>query len=214
MTTRPLVIAVDGPAASGKGTVAEGLARYYALPYLDTGTLYRAVGLEVLKAAGDLDDQEAAARIAAALDSARIDSEAIRTPEAGEAASRVAAYPGVRAALLKLQQDFAARPEGAVLDGRDIGTVIAPNATAKLFVTAGAEVRAQRRFLQHQARGEAVTLAEVLADIEKRDARDAGRGSAPLTMAKDAVLLDTSLLTIEAAADAARRIVDQARART
>ena len=211
--SRPFVIAVDGPAASGKGTVAARLAELQRLPYLDTGTLYRAVGLAVLRAGADPADPEAAAEAARALDPATIDPEAIRTPEAGEAASQAATHADVRAALLELQRAFAAQPTGAVLDGRDIGTVIAPKAPAKLFVTAAPEVRAHRRHLQHLSRGEHLTLAAVLDDIRRRDERDAGRGAAPMTQAPDAVLLDTSDLTIEQAVDAARRIVEQARAR-
>ena len=209
----PLVIAVDGPAASGKGTVAEGLARHYGLPYLDTGTLYRAVALGVLSAGRDPDDAEAARRVARLLDPRLMDPVAIRDPDVGAAASVVAAHPAVRAALLDLQTRFAQQPGGAVLDGRDIGTVIAPRAPAKLFVTATPEARADRRFRQYLAAGQAVTLEAVLADILERDARDAGRGAAPLARADDAVLLDTTHLTIEAAADAARRIVEAARDR-
>ncbi len=209
----PLVIAVDGPAASGKGTVAEGLARHYGLPYLDTGTLYRAVALGVLSAGRDPNDAEAAQRVARLLDPRLTDPVAIRDPDVGAAASVVAAHSPVRAALLDLQTRFAQQPGGAVLDGRDIGTVIAPRAPAKLFVTATPEARADRRFRQHLAAGRAVTLEGVLADILERDARDAGRGAAPLARADDAVLLDTTHLTIEAAADAARRIVEAARDR-
>jgi cytidylate kinase len=209
-----LVIAVDGPAASGKGTVAEGLARAYGLPYLDTGTLYRAVGLGVIRAGADPADEIMAAKIARSLDPAAIDPDAIRTPQIGEAASKVAAHGQVRSALKAVQQNFALQPGGAVLDGRDIGTVIAPFAPAKLFVTASPVVRAERRWKQHRSRGEFLSLEEVLADIERRDARDMGRGDAPLVAADDAVLLDTSHLTIEAAADAARRIVEAARGRS
>jgi cytidylate kinase len=210
----PLVIAVDGPAASGKGTVAEGLARHYGLPYLDTGTLYRAVALGVLSAGRDPNDADAAARVARLVDPRLTDPAAIRSPDVGAAASVVAAHPAVRAALRDLQAAFAQQPGGAVLDGRDIGTVIAPLARAKLFVTATPEVRADRRFRQHLATGLEVSRATVLADILERDARDSGRGTAPLAQADDAVLLDTTHLTIEAAADAARRIVEAARDRT
>ncbi len=203
-----LVIAVDGPAASGKGTVAAGLARAYGLPYLDTGLIYRAVG--VLTA--DPDDVAGAARTAAALAAHQLDDPRMRTREAGELASRVAVHGPVRDALLAFQRDFAGQPGGAVLDGRDIGTVIAPAATAKLFVTATPQVRAERRWKQLAGQGEQVSLAEVLDDIRRRDARDSGRDAAPLKPADDAVLLDTSEMTIEAAADAARRIVEAARA--
>jgi cytidylate kinase len=210
---RPFVIAVDGPAASGKGTIATGLGRAFDLPVLDTGLLYRAVGVLTARAGHDLDDATAAAATAAALSAGRLDDPAFRTRDAGEAASRVAVHPPVRQALLAFQRDFAAQPGGAVLDGRDIGTVIAPHAPAKLFVTAAAEVRAERRWKQLSAQGEPVAFADVLADIRKRDARDSARDSAPLTRAADAALLDTSQMTIEDAADAARRIVEAARAR-
>ena len=210
----PFVIAVDGPAASGKGTIASRLARAYGLPFLDTGLLYRAVGLDVLSGGGDLGDAGAAEAAARALDPARLsDDPALTTGDAGEAASRVAGHPGVRAALLDLQQAFARQPAGAVLDGRDIGTVIAPDALAKLFVTATPETRARRRWLQLKARGDDIGFDEMLADILRRDERDAGRGSAPMVQAHDAVLLDTTDLDIEAAFDAARRIVEAARVR-
>ena len=212
--SQPLVIAVDGPAASGKGTIASGLATLYGLPHLDTGLLYRAVGVAVLAAGGRLDDEAGAAKIAADLDLAKLDRPEYRTREAGEAASQVAVHPAVRLALLKMQQDFSRRPGGAVIDGRDIGTVIAPDAVAKLFVTATAEVRAERRWKQLTSQGESVSMAEVLEDIRLRDARDSGRGAAPLTQAEDAVLLDTSQQSIEIAADAARRIVEAARIRS
>ena len=210
---RGFVIAVDGPAASGKGTVASRLSAHYGLPMLDTGLLYRAVGVTLQRAGGELDDAAAAAEVACRLDAAGLDDPAFRTRGAGEAASRVAVHPAVRAALLDLQRAFAARPGGAILDGRDMGTVICPEAPAKLFVTARPEVRAERRWKQLAAQGEAVPLADVLADIRIRDARDSGRDAAPLVQAPDAVLLDTSEMTIDEAADAARRIVEAARAR-
>ncbi|HYD44395.1 MAG TPA: (d)CMP kinase [Phenylobacterium sp.] len=207
------VIAVDGPAASGKGTVAGGLARENALPYLDTGLLYRAVGVLSQREGIDLDDVEAVARMARRLKADVLGDEAFRTRGAGEAASRVGVHVPVRQALLAFQRDFAAQPGGAVLDGRDIGTVITPDAPAKLFVTASPEVRAERRRRQLAGQGETVSFEEVLADIRKRDARDSGRDAAPLVRAADAVLLDTSEMTIDEAADAARRIVEAARAR-
>ena len=210
----PFVIAVDGPAASGKGTLAAGLARLYGLPHLDTGLLYRAVGMAVLTAGGDLADGAAVAAAARALTAADLDDPALRTREAGEAASRVAVFPGVRAALLDFQRAFAAGEPGSVLDGRDIGTVICPDAPAKLFVTATPEVRAERRWRQLTGQGEAVSLADILADIRIRDARDSGRDAAPMTRAADAVLLDTSEMSIDQAADAARRIIEAARVRT
>jgi cytidylate kinase len=203
------IIAVDGPAASGKGTIASRLAAAFALPYLDTGLLYRAVGV----LAGDTSSDEVAIAAARSLDPSALNDPRLRTREAGEAASQVAAIPGVRAALLAFQRAFAAQPGGAVLDGRDIGTVIAPHAPAKLFVTASAGIRAERRWKQLAGQGETVTLDEVLADIRKRDARDSGRADAPLVQAVDAVLLDTSKLDIDASVDAARRIVEEARAR-
>jgi cytidylate kinase len=209
-----LIIAVDGPAASGKGTIAARLARTYGLPHLDTGLLYRAVGAGVLASGGSLDDADAAEAVARALDaSALSDDASLTTGEAGEAASRIAGYPGVRAALLNLQRDFAAQAGGAVLDGRDIGTVIAPDATAKLYVTATAEVRAMRRWKQLTARGDVIAFEDMLADIRRRDERDAGRGAAPMVQAKDAVLLDTTEMDIDTAFDAARRIVEAARVR-
>ena len=207
------VIAVDGPAASGKGTVASRLAAEFDLPYLDTGTLYRAVGVAVTAAGGSPDDAVAAEAAARALRLDAIDPAAIRSAGAGEAASQVAAHPGVRAALVALQRGFAGRPGGAVLDGRDIGTVIAPDAPAKLYVTASPEARARRRQRQLEAQGETLTYEAVLADIRRRDARDSEREAAPLVRANDAALLDTTEMSISEAADAARRIVEAARAR-
>lgn len=211
--SQAFVIAVDGPAASGKGTIATGLARAYGLPHLDTGLLYRAVALRLLDAGGHLDDAMAAAEVARGLDPSALGGSELTTGKAGVAASRVAVHPGVRDALLKLQRDFAEQPGGAVLDGRDIGTVIAPWAPAKLYVTASPEVRAMRRWRQVTAAGEAIAYEAVLEDIRRRDERDAGRDAAPMTMAEDAVLLDTSELDISTAADAARRVVEEARAR-
>jgi cytidylate kinase len=207
------VVAVDGPAASGKGTIATRLGAAFGLPVLDTGLLYRCVGVLMHKAGENLDDHEAAAAAAAVLTADQLDDPALRTRAAGEAASRVAVYPRVRDALLEFQRTFARQEGGAVLDGRDIGTVIAPDAPAKLYVTATPEVRADRRWKQLTGQGEHVTFEEVLADIRTRDARDGGRDTAPMTRAPDAVLLETSEMTIEQAADAARRIVEAARAR-
>ncbi|PZT94725.1 (d)CMP kinase [Brevundimonas sp.] len=209
-----LIIAVDGPAASGKGTIAARLARTYGLPHLDTGLLYRAVGARLLAQGRSLDDEAAATEAARGLDASGLsDDPGLTTGEAGEAASRVAGHPGVRAALLDLQQRFAAQAGGAVLDGRDIGTVIAPDAQAKLFVTAAPDVRAARRWKQLTARGIGISFEDMLADIKRRDDRDAGRGAAPMAQAEDAVLLDTTDMGIEAAFDAARRIVEAARAK-
>ena len=208
------VIAVDGPAASGKGTVASRLAALYGYEMLDTGLLYRAVGVRLLARGGDLDDPAAAEAAARGLDLAELERAEVRTRAAGEAASRVAVHPGVRAALFDLQRQFTRREPGSVIDGRDIGTVIAPEAPAKLYVTASPEIRAERRWKQLSGQGEAVAYADVLDDIHKRDARDGGRQNAPMTQAPDAVLLDTSEMTIEQAFDAARRIVETARARS
>jgi CMP/dCMP kinase len=209
----PFIIAVDGPAASGKGTMASRLAAAYDLPMLDSGLLYRAVGVLLDRHGGDFDDVEAATKVARELTAEMLTDPAFRTREAGEAASRVAIHPPVRLALREMQQAFARRPGGAVIDGRDIGTVIAPDAPAKLYVTATPEVRAERRWKQLQGQGEAVTYEEILDDIRKRDARDGGRADSPMRQADDAVLLDTSQMTIEQATDAARRIVEAARAR-
>ena len=212
--TRTLIIAVDGPAASGKGTIAARLAQIYGLPFLDTGLLYRAVGVGVLDAGGSLDDAAAAEAVARALKAENLqDIDRLTSGHAGEAASRVAGYPGVRAALLEFQRAFATQPGGAVLDGRDIGTVIAPDAPAKLFVTAAPEVRALRRWKQLTGRGDVIAYDDMLADIMRRDERDAGRGAAPMVQAQDAVLLDTTEMDIETAFDAARRIVEAARVR-
>jgi cytidylate kinase len=207
------VIAVDGPAASGKGTIATRLGQVYDLPVLDTGLLYRAVGVLMRQAHENLDDEAAACAAAATLTADQLDDPALRTRAAGELASRVAVHQRVRDALMEFQRTFASQEGGAVLDGRDIGTVIAPDAPAKLFVTAAPEVRANRRWRQLVGLGEAVSFADVLADIRIRDERDGGRASAPMRRADDAVLLDTSEMTIEQAADAARRIVEAARAK-
>lgn len=206
------VIAVDGPAASGKGTVARALAGQYGLPHLDTGLLYRAVGIGVLRHGGD-PLSEADALAACEFSDGLMHDPGLRSEAAGRAASIVSAHRRVRAALLERQRAFAGQPGGAVLDGRDIGTVIAPGAAAKLFVTAAPEIRAERRWRQLTGAGEAVALEDVLADIRRRDNRDAGRGAAPMRMAQDAALLDTSDMGISAAFDAARRIVETARAR-
>ena len=207
------VIAVDGPAASGKGTIATLLGEAFGLPVLDTGLLYRAVGVTLMRQGGDLDDEDAAAAVARGLDARRLADPAFRSVASGEAASRVAAHPAVREALLALQRAFAAQAGGAVIDGRDIGTVIAPDAPAKLYVTASPQERARRRWRQLSADDPGLSYEDVLLDIERRDDRDAGRADAPMKPAEDAVLLDTTEMTISAAADAARRIVEAARAR-
>jgi cytidylate kinase len=198
-----MIIAIDGPAASGKGTLAKRIARLWDLPCLDTGLLYRAVARDVAARGFKLADPWAALVMTRSLDPASLEDAGLRTPGAGEAASIVASMPAVRAALLAYQRAFAARPGGAVLDGRDIGTVVCPTADAKVYVTARPEVRAWRRFAERQAQGMAVTYDGVLADIRRRDARDAGRESAPMRPAADADLLETSDLDIEAAFEAA-----------
>ncbi len=205
-----LVIAVDGPAASGKGTIAKALARHYGLPHLDTGKLYRATGLAVRLAGGDPADANAATLAAETLNPVLLDEPDLMSSANAEAASIVSAHPGVRAALLARQRAFAAQTGGAVLDGRDIGTVIAPDANAKLFVTAASEERARRRWKELVGKGEACNLADVLADIAARDTRDSARSAAPLRRADDAALLDTTELGIEAAVQRAIALVEQA----
>ena len=205
-----MIIAIDGPAAAGKGTLAQKLADHYGLSYLDTGALYRAVGCALLEAGLDPHDKKAAAEAAQNLDLSRIEKSNLRTAEAGEAASVVSVNPQVREALLQFQRDFAATAPGAVLDGRDIGTVVAPDADIKLFVTASADERAHRRWLELKGRGENVDEAQIRRDIEKRDARDSARASAPLKMAEDAHLLDTTKLDIEAAFHMAVSLIDDA----
>lgn len=209
-----MIIAIDGPAASGKGTLAKRIAAHYGLPHLDTGLLYRGVGRAVLDSGHDLADETAAREAASRLAVESLDEDRLRGPEMGEAASVVAAFPAVRALLLDVQRRFAAQPAGAVLDGRDIGTVIAPSADCKIFVTASPEERARRRHLELNRRGEAIGYEDVLADIRRRDERDAGRGTAPLVQAADAALLDTTSLDIEAAFRAALDLVEKARRKT
>jgi len=203
-----MIVAVDGPAASGKGTIAKALARHYRLPHMDTGLLYRAVALNLLRFGGDPDSEFAAARSCDFSQTDFADPE-LKSEAAGGIASRISAYPLVRAALAERQRDFAAQPGGAVLDGRDIGTVIAPDADAKLFVTASPEVRARRRFEELNRMGLAVHYEDVLLDIRARDQRDMGRSAAPLVKAEDAVLLDTSGMVVEEAIAAAIAIVDR-----
>jgi cytidylate kinase len=198
-----ILIAIDGPAASGKGTLAKLIAASWGLPCLDTGLLYRAVARDVAARGYRLTDAWAALAAARSLDPATLDDPGLRSAGAGEAASIVASMPQVRAALLACQRAFASQPGGAVLDGRDIGTVVCPQADAKIYVTARPQVRAWRRFVERQAQSEPVTFDAVLADIERRDARDAGRESAPMRPAPDADLLETSDLDIEAAFEAA-----------
>jgi cytidylate kinase len=206
-----MIIAIDGPAASGKGTLGKRLAAHYGLRHLDTGLLYRAVAQAVLAAGHQLDDAAHAAAAAQNLDPAQFDEEALKSHAAGEAASVVSAIPEVRAALFRFQQEFAAVPPGAVLDGRDIGTVICPHADAKIFVTASPQVRARRRALEMQRLGQIADEAAILADIRRRDERDTQRAIAPLRPADDAHILDTSDLDIEAVVREAIAIVDEAR---
>lgn len=209
---RALIIAIDGPAASGKGTLGKKLAAHYGLRHLDTGLLYRAVAQALLDAGCAPDDSVVAVAAAKALDPTRFDEAALKGPAVGEAASVVSAIPEVRAALVAFQRDFAAAPPGAVLDGRDIGTVICPDADVKIFVTATPEVRAARRAKEYRAAGKAVDEAAVLADIVMRDERDMNRAAAPLKQAPDAHLLDTTSLDIDAAIRAAIDIVEATRA--
>jgi CMP/dCMP kinase len=204
-----MIIAVDGPTASGKGTIAKALAAHFGLPHLDTGLLYRAVGRQCALNHGNADDPGDALAACVFPDSLLRDPE-LRSETSGGLASRVSVHPGVRKALYERQRAFALQPGGAVLDGRDIGTVIAPEAEVKLFVVASVSARAERRFREMQAAGRAVTLAEIAADLELRDARDRSRAEAPLIAAFDAVLLDTSDLGPEAAIAEAIRIADRA----
>ena len=202
-----MIIAVDGPAASGKGTIAKALGRHYGLPVLDTGLLYRAVGLSVLKAGGD-PDHEADALAACGFDDAILGDSALRSEAVGSLASRVSVHQVVRDALVQRQRDFATQPGGAILDGRDIGTVIAPDADAKIFVTASVHVRAERRYKDALAHGGHPDMDSLIADIQARDTRDMSRDHAPLKLAEGADLLDTSDLTIESAVQRAIALVD------
>lgn len=201
--SRSLVIAVDGPAASGKGTIAKRLAAHFALPHLDTGLLYRAVGWQALRTG------EAPADIAARLGPADLGDPALRGDTAGQWASKVGAIPEVRTNLLKFQKEFASQPGGAVLDGRDIGTVICPDAPVKLFVTASTEVRAERRYRELRAQGVDTIKPRVLAEMAERDRRDSERAAAPLRAAPDAWLLDTSDMDVDAAVAAAVAFIER-----
>lgn len=207
-----MIIAIDGPAASGKGTLGKRLASHYGLRHLDTGLIYRAVAKALLDAGRRPDDVAAAVAAAKALDPARFDEIALKSHAAGEAASIVSAIPELRAALVAFQRDFAAISPGAVLDGRDIGTVICPDADVKIFVTATPEVRASRRTAEYRGQGREIDEATVMADIVKRDERDQNRAAAPLKQAQDAHLLDTTHLDIDAAIRAAIDIVEATRA--
>jgi cytidylate kinase len=207
-----MIIAIDGPAASGKGTLGKRLAAHYHYRHLDTGLIYRAVASAMLEAGADLADEARAAAFAAELDPAAFGDPVLKTQAVGEAASVVSAHRAVREALLTFQRNFAAGPPGAVLDGRDIGTVICPDADVKIFVVADPEIRARRRALEMRARGEEADEAAVLADILRRDERDRNRAAAPLKPAPDAHLLDNSRLDIEGGVRAAIDIVEAVRA--
>jgi cytidylate kinase len=207
-----MIIAIDGPAASGKGTLGKRLAAHYGYRHLDTGLIYRAVAKAMLDEGHPLSDEARAVATATALDAGQLGNPQLKTDVMGQAASVISVYPGVRSALVDFQRDFARHPPGAVLDGRDIGTVICPHADVKIFVVASAEVRARRRALEIAGRGEPVDEAAVLDDIRKRDERDKNRAAAPLKAAPDAHMLDTSALDIEGAVRAAIAIVDAVRA--
>ena len=206
---RPVVIAVDGPAASGKGTIARALAERFGLPHMDTGCLYRAVALSMFRFGGDPGSEFEAVRACEGVAQIDPSDPELRSEVVGSIASRISAYPGVRSALLDRQRNFAAQSLGAVLDGRDIGTVIAPNATAKLFVTASQEVRAQRRVRELLERGMPAGYDDVLIDIRARDDRDANRDAAPLVQAPDADLLDTSEMDVNEAIAVAIELVEK-----
>jgi len=207
-----MIIAIDGPAASGKGTLAKRLAAHYGLRHLDTGVIYRAVAHALISAGADLKDEAAAVKAAQGLDPETFGNPALRSQNVGTAASVVSAIPRVREALVEFQRQFAAKPPGAVLDGRDIGTVICPDADVKIFVVADPRVRARRRTLEARDRGEEAGEATILADILARDERDQNRAVAPLKPAKDAYLLDNSNLDIEGGVRAAIDIVEAVRA--
>jgi CMP/dCMP kinase len=207
-----MIIAIDGPAASGKGTLGKRLASHYGLAHLDTGLIYRAVAKALIDAGQSPGDVKAAAAAAKALDPSHFDEVALKAHSISEAASIVSAIPEVRDALLAFQREFAARPPGPVLDGRDIGSVICPNADVKIYVTATPEVRARRRSAEYRAQGRNIDEAAVLADIRKRDERDQNRAAAPLRRAPNAHLLDTTHLDIDAAIRAAVDIVEASRA--
>jgi CMP/dCMP kinase len=209
-----MIIAIDGPAAAGKGTLARRLARHYGYDFLDTGSLYRGVGLQVLRAGGDPADPKAAKAAAEDLDLKLLAEPDLRGEAAAKAASQVAAQPAVRAALLDFQRNFARRPpggRGAVLDGRDVGTVVCPDAKVKLFIIASLEARARRRFRELQDKGQAAIWSAILQDMQDRDARDSRRDVAPLKPAADAVVIDTTSLSPDQVFEAARAIVDAKR---
>ncbi len=207
--TAPLIIAIDGPAATGKGTLARRLAEKYHLPHLDTGLTYRAVGNAMLQQGLSLEDEAAAIGAAQSVDLSKLDRTILAAHHVGEAASKVAVIPQVRKILVEKQRAFASQPNGAVLDGRDIGTVVCPDATVKIYVTASPEVRAKRRFDEELMRRGDADYEAILEDIERRDARDMGRADSPLKPAADAHLLDTSNMGIEAAFSAAVSIIEK-----
>ena len=208
-----MIIAIDGTLASGKGTIAKRLSAWYGLAHMDTGRLYRATGVAATRKQVDFDDADALANVARTLDLNDFDETDLRTAEAGQAASRVAAVPEVRAALLELQRAFAHQPNGAVLDGRDIGTVVCPEANVKLWIDADIEVRATRRWRELTEKGETLSLEDMIAQLKERDARDKNRADAPMIAAEDSVLIDTTHLTIDAAVDKARAAVEAVIAR-
>ncbi|MFN3213308.1 MAG: (d)CMP kinase [Henriciella sp.] len=203
-----MIIAIDGTLASGKGTIARRLSAWYGLPHMDTGRLYRATGVAALHKQADFSDPIALADVARTLDLNDFEEEVLRTAEAGQAASKVAAVPEVRAALLELQRAFANQPKGAVLDGRDIGTVVCPDADVKLWVDADVETRATRRWKELTNKGETLSLEEMIAQLKERDSRDKNRADAPMIAAADSVLIDTTHLTTDAAVDKARAAVE------
>ena len=207
-----MIIAMDGTVASGKGTLARRLAGFYGLQHLDTGVLYRAVGMAALRTGTSFADEPALGDIAASLDLSEFDESDLRSAEAGQAASKVAVLPQVRAALLDFQRAFARQKGGAILDGRDIGTVVCPEANVKFWVDADIRVRAERRWKELVGRGDTLTFDDVLADLKARDDRDRNRSVAPMTQAADAHLLDTTELSIDAAVEKARSIIDAATA--
>ena len=208
-----MIIAIDGTLASGKGTIARAVAARFGLAHMDTGRLYRATGVAALRAGIALDDVEALAKLASALDLAQFEEHELRTSEAGQAASKVAVIPEVRAALLQLQREFAGQPGGAVLDGRDIGTVICPEADVKLWIDADVNERARRRAAELSAAGKPISQEDMLAELRERDMRDTSRSAAPMQKAEDAVLIDTTELGIDAAVDKACTVIHTVQAR-
>ncbi|MCB1385137.1 MAG: (d)CMP kinase [Nitratireductor sp.] len=209
--TAPLTIAIDGPAASGKGTLARRLAAHFGLPHLDTGLTYRAVAQALLQVGLPLDNEALAVEVASGIDLAALDRQVLSAHEVGEAASKIAVMGAVRRILVEKQREFASSARGAVLDGRDIGTVVLPGADVKLYVTASAQVRARRRYEESIAAGGKVDYDDILADIQRRDERDMARADSPLRPAEDAHLIDTSEMDIEAAFRAALEVIDSAR---